>query len=113
MISQSKIDNVELFVDFQKLFTSNIEPLCWIEDKRFRQCLYIVIDSIRRNFSAAGDQIVRDAADGNRTAYHACKIFGDCFQQRNIRDLSLAWVAFFARLPVLNIFDNDRVVDAL
>ena len=55
----------------------------------------------------------RDAADGNRTAYHACKIFGDCFQQRNIRDLSLAWVAFFARLPVLNIFDNDRVVDAL
>ena len=55
----------------------------------------------------------RDAADGNRTAYHACKIFGDCFQQRNIRDLSLAWVTFFARLPVLNIFDNDRVVDAL
>ena len=46
MIPQAEINDVEFLIDLQELLTHNIKALCGIEDKGFRQGVYIIVHSV-------------------------------------------------------------------
>ena len=65
MVSQTKINNIEFLVCFEKLFSNNIKPISGIKYIRFCQCFYIIVYCIWRNLSSIGNKIIRNAFDGH------------------------------------------------